>query len=220
MLGVFAEFETDLRRERQLERIAAANARGAYKGRKRSGFAVPKDRKALDQMAWNKDSDQVWDIFQQFATFCSPPIGQVMCWTTSTRSCRRGRQEAQALGLRSPSAVIVGRVRVGNDHGCLLQAILCQLWSASGVEFRPHQGITRRLRYTQHQNGELLTIHDAVEEDWSKCYRDKPISGNGATIKDRIVQRLDATLDDTQFVWMGNKDIPDAIFGRFTKPTC
>lgn len=36
MLGVFAEFETNLRRERQLEGIASAKARGVYKGRKRS----------------------------------------------------------------------------------------------------------------------------------------------------------------------------------------
>lgn len=34
MLGVFAEFETNLRRERQLEGIADAKARGVYKGRK------------------------------------------------------------------------------------------------------------------------------------------------------------------------------------------
>jgi DNA invertase Pin-like site-specific DNA recombinase len=34
VLGVFAEFETALRRERQLEGIAAAKARGVYKGRK------------------------------------------------------------------------------------------------------------------------------------------------------------------------------------------
>src|SRR5665213_2772691 len=33
MLGVFAEFETNLRRERQLEGIAAAKAKGVYKGR-------------------------------------------------------------------------------------------------------------------------------------------------------------------------------------------
>jgi DNA invertase Pin-like site-specific DNA recombinase len=36
MLGVFAEFETNLRRERQLEGIAKAKARGIYKGRKAS----------------------------------------------------------------------------------------------------------------------------------------------------------------------------------------
>jgi len=36
MLGVFAEFETNLRRERQLEGIALAKARGVYRGRKPS----------------------------------------------------------------------------------------------------------------------------------------------------------------------------------------
>ncbi len=36
MLGVFAEFETNLRRERQLEGISAAKQRGAYSGRKKS----------------------------------------------------------------------------------------------------------------------------------------------------------------------------------------
>jgi DNA invertase Pin-like site-specific DNA recombinase len=36
MLGVFAEFETNLRRERQLEGIADAKARGVYQGRKSS----------------------------------------------------------------------------------------------------------------------------------------------------------------------------------------
>lgn len=36
MLGVFAEFETNLRRERQLEGIAKAKMKGVYKGRKPS----------------------------------------------------------------------------------------------------------------------------------------------------------------------------------------
>lgn len=36
MLGVFAEFETNLRRERQMEGIEKARARGVYKGRKPS----------------------------------------------------------------------------------------------------------------------------------------------------------------------------------------
>jgi DNA invertase Pin-like site-specific DNA recombinase len=40
MLGVFAEFETNLRRERQLEGISAAKARGVYKGRKPSIDAI------------------------------------------------------------------------------------------------------------------------------------------------------------------------------------
>src|ERR1700688_1245273 len=47
MLGVFAEFETNLRKERQLEGIAKAKAAGVYKGRKPS---VPVDKvRALKQ---------------------------------------------------------------------------------------------------------------------------------------------------------------------------
>ena len=36
MLGVFVEFETNLRKERQMEGIAKAKERGVYKGRKPS----------------------------------------------------------------------------------------------------------------------------------------------------------------------------------------
>jgi DNA invertase Pin-like site-specific DNA recombinase len=48
MLGVFAEFETNLRRERQLEGIGAAKARGVYKGRKPSISAAEVRRLAQE----------------------------------------------------------------------------------------------------------------------------------------------------------------------------
>jgi len=35
-LGVFAEFETAIRRERQMEGIASAKKKGVYKGRKKT----------------------------------------------------------------------------------------------------------------------------------------------------------------------------------------
>ena len=40
MLGVFAEFETNLRRERQMEGIAQAKAKGVYQGRLQGAQAV------------------------------------------------------------------------------------------------------------------------------------------------------------------------------------
>jgi DNA invertase Pin-like site-specific DNA recombinase len=40
MLGVFVEFETNLRRERRLEGIADAKARGVYKGGKKFRFGT------------------------------------------------------------------------------------------------------------------------------------------------------------------------------------
>lgn len=48
MLGVFAEFETNLRRERQMEGIAKAKAAGVYKGR-RATIDVEEVRRLHDQ---------------------------------------------------------------------------------------------------------------------------------------------------------------------------
>lgn len=47
ILGSFAEFETDIRRERQMEGIAKAKAAGAYRGRKAS-IDTAKVRTALE----------------------------------------------------------------------------------------------------------------------------------------------------------------------------
>jgi DNA invertase Pin-like site-specific DNA recombinase len=49
-MGAFAEFERALIRERQAEGIAAAKARGAYKGRRRS-LAPGQVRDLLDRAA-------------------------------------------------------------------------------------------------------------------------------------------------------------------------
>lgn len=51
MLGVFAEFETALRRERQMEGIAKAKAAGVYKGRKPSVPAEEIQRLRADGMS-------------------------------------------------------------------------------------------------------------------------------------------------------------------------
>ena len=50
MLGVFAEFETNLRRERQMEGIAAAKARGVYAGKGRKPSIDPAEVRRLREV--------------------------------------------------------------------------------------------------------------------------------------------------------------------------
>ena len=57
MLGVFAEFETSLRKERQLEGIAKAKAKGVYKGR-----APISDAKKQEVLALRKQGLSVPEI--------------------------------------------------------------------------------------------------------------------------------------------------------------
>src|SRR5271156_3439616 len=57
MLGVFAEFETNLRRERQLEGIAKAKAAGVYKGRPASIDATKVCELKAKGFEWDRIKD-------------------------------------------------------------------------------------------------------------------------------------------------------------------
>ncbi len=56
MLGVFAEFETNLRKERQLEGVAKAKQAGKYKGRKPTARAKSNEVKALIEEGMSKQA--------------------------------------------------------------------------------------------------------------------------------------------------------------------
>ena len=71
MLGVFAEFETNLRRERQLEGIKAAKARGVYQGRKPS---IDKARSAGCAMR------RSWVLLPSHAGSASAGPASIGCW--------------------------------------------------------------------------------------------------------------------------------------------
>jgi len=60
MLGVFAEFETNLRKERQMEGIAKAKAAGKYKGK-----AALSDQKKLEVIRLFKEGVKQKDIIDQ-----------------------------------------------------------------------------------------------------------------------------------------------------------
>jgi len=56
MLGVFAEFETNLRKERQLEGIEKAKADGKYKGRKPTAQAKAKQVEELSRQGMTRQA--------------------------------------------------------------------------------------------------------------------------------------------------------------------
>ena len=80
MLGVVAEFETNLRKERQLEGIAKAKAAGVYKGRKRK---VPVDEvrqlkdagRSISEIAETFDVSRtaIYHVLKQSAADASRP---------------------------------------------------------------------------------------------------------------------------------------------------
>jgi hypothetical protein len=177
--------------------------------------ALPKDHKALEQMARNKDGDQVYNIFQQFANALISRHWSAYVLEDQYTNLINGAGEKHkllAFAHLKPS-LMDGFASATIMGACFKQSVLYQLWSAAGVKFQPHKPITKRLRYTKHSNGELLTIWYATEQDWSKNFRDKIIGDAGLTVGDRVMRRIKEALDGHEFVWMGNKDTPGGIFG-------
>ena len=150
----------------------AVDAEAASLADNRYVRAVPKDHAALEQMARNRNCDQVWDIFQQFANVLISPHWSAYVLDDQYTNLINGvgeRRKLLAFAHLKPS-LLDGFASATIMGACFKQSVLYQLWSAAGVQFRPHKAITKGLRYTKHSNGHLLTILYATEEDWSKNY--------------------------------------------------
>ena len=96
MLGVFAEFETNLRRERQLEGIAKAKAAGVYKGRPASIDAAqvregPQDRVARRSIGYCKPADRR-AVGRLAAPYAPDSMSAIEAAASPTAGNRRNRQ--------------------------------------------------------------------------------------------------------------------------------
>ena len=123
----------------------------------------------------------MWDIFQQFANVLISPHWSAYVLDDQYTNLINGvgeRRKLLAFAHLKPS-LLDGFASATIMGACFKQSVLYQLWSAAGVQFRPHKAITKGLRYTKHSNGHLLTILYATEEDWSKNFRDKTLTDGG-----------------------------------------
>jgi hypothetical protein len=105
MLGVFAEFETNLRRERQLEGIAKAKVAGVYKGRPasmcRSIFSLPSSkarRAARYRLLFDAASEDANS--KAFAERCKADRHHFR-FTVSPEDAK-GDEQDRGFGLRPP----------------------------------------------------------------------------------------------------------------------
>ena len=82
-----------------------------------------------------------------------------------------------------------------------------RLWSQD-VEFKQNQEFSRSLRFNQHQNGHLITIHYGTNAQWSKK-RAEAASGacDSQNTRDRLIQATKQLFGDETFLWQANKSM-------------
>jgi hypothetical protein len=95
-------------------------------------------------------------------------------------------------------------------------SLLYLLWSGDpNVEFRHHTRIMRQLRYTQHTQGNLITVEFLMDYDWSKRFRDHVLS-DGKTVLDHVVAEAQLSMSERRFIYVVNKDVDKALAEKFS----
>ena len=94
---------------------------------------------------------------------------------------------------------------------CLEDTLLHRLWTLDGMQWQDASRISKNLRATEHRNGNLLTIHYATEQDWSKRLRDRQC-GDGDVLEEMMVASL-RLFDGRPHVFLINRDREDMMVG-------
>ena len=87
---------------------------------------------------------------------------------------------------------------------------LYALWSKMGVRFEADVGFTDELRYRTHTNGNLATVHFALDRNWSRNLLEQ--STDGKSNLERLRDAAKSVVDGREFLWQANKSVPDNFF--------
>jgi hypothetical protein len=185
---------------------------------------VPGNMGLLEEIAENRGGDQVYGLFQELGRKMVSHKWDMFVLNEQWERFQTGLVTDGKLlvfGLADPM-IFNGFADVTMMSANLERTIAYQHFVQHGHTFTPQKNITNKLRFTKHDNGDLLTIHYAVEDgSWSKRKRNGKIDLGDEiwTVNDLIVMGTLDLFDDKDFVWLANKDIEnsDPFHGRGIK---
>lgn len=175
--------------------------------------------KSIGRIADNEDGDVVLEKLRPLARRLVSEHWQVHVDQKQYARLIRGEKTDSTLNTYSvlKPSIFSGFRRVILASACFEDTMAYKLFAAQGCTMVPVKGrLLRDLRYTRHEHGNRITIFYACDEAWSKRFRDKLVDdGVGGSIKlgDKVGLAVLDQFGDAPFLWMGNKDLPDNVFG-------
>lgn len=175
--------------------------------------------KFIGEIADNRHGDMVLEKLRPLARRLTSEHWQVHVDQTQYVRLIRGEKTDSTLNTYSvlKPSIFSGFRRVILASACIKETMAFKLFEAQGCKMLPVEGsLLRDLRYTRHEHGNRITIFHACDEAWSKRYRDKQVDdGAGGSIKlgDKVGIAVLNLFGNEPFLWMGNKDLPDNVFG-------
>lgn len=175
---------------------------------------------SLDHIARNPHGDALFDVLGPLAHRLSSDHYDVHTRQDRFECLMRGKMNNASLSTYSilKPSIFEGFAGTVVASACFEDTMFHRLYTGMGVRLEPvSERLRESLRYDRHDNGHLITVYYATEEDWSKSYRDKQVedeSGIPAKVLDKVRRVVISVMDGEAVAWMGNKDIVDSFFAH------
>jgi hypothetical protein len=95
-------------------------------------------------------------------------------------------------------------------HG-LFQREVFKVWGQQSVELQPDLDFAKELRYTEHPNGDLVTIYSVTDRTWSRKRRETMLDDE-TSILDRMIKAAKELFISGRFLWHASKAVTESPF--------
>jgi hypothetical protein len=171
------------------------------------------DRAALEEIAKNEDDDEILETLAGTCGILLNPYWDCYVNIEQYESLRRGEGGILAFHSILKPDVLDGFASVFMTSANFEDSQVFKVWGQLGVEFEPDLEFGKKLRYTQHPNGDLVTIYYVTDPQWSRK-RKETILDDGTTILQRMIKAAKELFTSGRFLWHANKAVIESPFER------
>jgi hypothetical protein len=169
------------------------------------------DRDAVEEIAKNEDDDEIRETFAGTCRILLNRYWESYVNIEQYEALVRGDGGYLALHSILKPDVLDGFASVFMTSANFEDSQVFKVWGQQGVEFEPDLEFGKKLRYTEHPNGELVTIYYVTDPQWSRK-RKEAILKDGTTILDRMIKAANELFTSGHFLWHANKTLIESPF--------
>ena len=169
------------------------------------------DTDAVEEIAKNEDDDAILETLAGTCRILLNPYWDCYVNIEQYEALVRGEGGFLAVHSILKPEVLDGFASVFMASANFEDTQVFKVWGQQGVEFKPAPEFGKKLQYTEHPNGDLVTIYYVTDHQWSRK-RKEAMLDDGTTILDRMIKAANDLFTSGRFLWHANKAVTESPF--------
>jgi hypothetical protein len=169
------------------------------------------DTDAVEEIAKNEADDEILETLAGTCRILLNPHWESYVNIEQYDAVVRGEGGILAFHSILTPEVLEGSASVFMASANVEDSQVFKVWGQQGVEFKPDLEFAKKLLYTEHPNGDLVTIYYVTDHQWSRK-RKEAILEDGTTILERMIKAAKEMFTSGRFLWHANKAVTESPF--------